>query len=207
MQVGIFQKKYSERIDNDYRTLIGNIIKITGSIQNKIIAVSSLYPNEGKTTTITNLALFLARDGFKTLLIDADLRMPSLQRLFETKTKFGLYDFCTGICSDNECIVRDIVSNLDIITAGNHKTITDEMLSLNFQTNRINSIKSDYDFILIDMPPIKLYKDIVCFKKIIQGIIFVSKKEMQVCSDEITNCLEWLKIENIEVIGYVINSV
>ena len=89
-------------ISESYRSLRSNLLFSYKEKENKVIVVSSTGPGEGKTTTISNLAITYANMGKKTLLVDADLRKPVLHKMFKNTTNKGLTNFLSGSEQDIE---------------------------------------------------------------------------------------------------------
>lgn len=109
--------------------LAKNVTFTTGYTKKNIIAISSINPSEGKSTIVALLAMQLAKDGFSILLIDSDLRNPTLQKLFKINYPTGYSDVCANKCKIEDAIVRQVETNLDILFGGYVPPNIDELLS------------------------------------------------------------------------------
>ena len=121
----------------------------------KTLLISSALPSEGKSTVNANLAVVYAQQGKKVLLVDADLRRPTVATTFgDTGNKIGL----TSYLSDNKKEITDVIKatgiqNLDIITAGPIPPNPSELLGSGRMSELIDSLRSVYDLVIFDVPP------------------------------------------------------
>ena len=152
---------------------------VLSRLENKaeVICVTSSAPAEGKTTISINLSFSLGQLE-KVLLIDADLRRPSIGRRFEVApSRPGLADLLSGRFSIEECIVRDKKSGVDIIPAGIRPEDPQRLLgSVQFQ-NTIKELKSKYDRIIIDTPPVQAVSDVLVISKLACSLLYVVRAE------------------------------
>lgn len=163
-------------ISEAYRTLRTSLTYVDNS-DCKIFLVSSPGPGEGKTTTVANLAITYANMGKKTLLIDADLRKPVLHKMFkrdEALTNIGL----SNILTDNQKNIDDIfygsgIDNLSIISSGAIPPNPSELLSSENMNLFLEKIKSKFDIILFDTPPLIAVTDAFIVAKHIDKFLLV----------------------------------
>ena len=154
-----------------YRTLRTNVQFARRERGGKVLVVTSPTLQEGKTTTIVNLALTMAQSGQKTLLVGANLRRPSIHRFFGTEREPGLSDILVGNARWRDCIrtVADILmgrfemedimaapglDNLHIIEAGPIPANPSELLSTSAMADFLHAVSAEYDIVLIDTPPV-----------------------------------------------------
>jgi len=173
-----------------YRTLRTNIQFARMERSGKVLVVSSPTLQEGKTTTIVNLALTMAQSGQKTLLIGANMRRPSIHRFFGIEREPGLSNILVGSAQWRDCIrtVADILmgrfemedimaapglDNLHIIEAGPVPANPSELLSTPAMTGFLHSVRDVYDVILVDTPPILPVTDSAIVASQADGVVIV----------------------------------
>ena len=166
-------RKFSESI----RTLRTSFLLAQGQRVNQVIGVISSQPNEGKSTTATNIAFSLAQIE-KTILIDADMRKPSLAKNFNiSKDKPGLAQLLTGEANITDCITVDKVSGAHIMACGPTPKNAQELLSSKRFKQLLASLRQSYDRIVIDTPPIQAVSDALIVSLHTDAIIYVIKSE------------------------------
>lgn len=143
-----------------YNALTANI-RLSGQ-DNKVICVTSVQPNEGKSTTSTHLAITFADAGYKTLLIDCDMRNSIMSGTFKANGKFwGLSNYLAGEAELIDSLCETNVPNLSVIASGSVPPNPTTLLqSVNF-ANMIKVLRKYYDYIIVDTPPIGLVVDAV----------------------------------------------
>ena len=173
-----------------YRTLRTNIQFTRLEKQGKILVVTSPTLQEGKTTTIVNLALTMAQNGQRTLLIGANLRRPSIHRFFGIEREPGLSDVLVGNARWRDCIrtVADILmgrfemedimaspglDNLHILESGPIPANPSELLSTPAMAQLLTEVREDYDVVLIDTPPVLPVTDSAIVAAQVDGVILV----------------------------------
>ncbi|MEX1276499.1 MAG: polysaccharide biosynthesis tyrosine autokinase, partial [Bacteroidota bacterium] len=120
----------------------------------QVLLVTSPNPAEGKSTTVSNLAIAFAQTGKKTLLIDTDLRKPSIHTEFGLKTEPGICDLLFGNTREQEAIQHSVVEHLDILCCGTIPPNPAEILGSQKMRDFLTAMKKKYDFILLDSPPV-----------------------------------------------------
>jgi len=173
-----------------YRTLRTNVQFARMERAGKVIVVTSPTLQEGKTTTIVNLALTLAQSGQRTLLVGANLRRPSIHRFFGIEREPGLADILVGSVAWRDCIrtVADILmgrfemedimaapglDNLHIIEAGPIPANPSELLSTPAMAAFLRAVRDEYDVVLIDTPPVLPVTDSAIVASQADGVILV----------------------------------
>lgn len=142
----------------------------------RVIAITSVQPGEGKSTTSSNLAISFANAGFKTILIDADTRNSVLSGTFKATGKVnGLTGYLSGNAYLSEAICETNVPNLSIIPAGKTAPNPTTLLQNSNFTSMIDSLKEYYDYIIIDTPPIGLVIDAAIIAQKCDGTIIVTE--------------------------------
>jgi uncharacterized protein involved in exopolysaccharide biosynthesis/Mrp family chromosome partitioning ATPase len=173
-----------------YRTLRTNIQFERMERGGKVLVVTSPTLQEGKTTTIVNLALTMAQNGQKTLLVGGNMRRPSIYRFFGIEREPGLSDILVGNANWRDCVrgVADILmgrfemedvmaapglDNLHIIEAGPIPANPSELLSTAAMTEFLRAVAAEYDIVLIDTPPILPVTDSAIVAGKADGVLLV----------------------------------
>ncbi|MFT5807260.1 MAG: succinoglycan biosynthesis transport protein ExoP, partial [Moritella dasanensis] len=166
-------RQFSESI----RTLRTSFLLAQGQQVNQVIGIISSQPNEGKSTTATNIAFSLAQIE-KTILIDADMRKPSLASNFNIpKDKPGLAQLIRGEANLSDCITVDKASGTHIMTCGPTPKNAQELLSSKRFKLLLENLRQSYDRIVIDTPPIQAVSDSLIISLHTDAIIYVIKSE------------------------------
>lgn len=136
-----------------YKTLRTNIEQITSIDNIKTILITSSISGEGKSTVAGNLAISLSKNNHKVLVIDCDLRKPSLHNKFNIENEYGVGEVLLG---DNELksSIKKIDSRLSVLTAGKIKNGTAELFATENMKLLLEEVRITYDYIIIDSAPI-----------------------------------------------------
>lgn len=155
-----------------YRTLRTNIMMRDFDQKIKVINVVSSGAQEGKSTTIVNLGVVYAQLNKKVLIIDMDLRIPTIHKKLQIRNKKGLTNLVAGQATKEE-VVFEYGTNLDVITSGSKIPFASEFVQSQALKNIIESLKKEYDVILIDCPPIGVVSDGTIISDFCDGTILV----------------------------------
>lgn len=151
------------------------LLDLTGN--KKVIMVTSSVPKEGKTTVSINLAFAMGQMG-KTLLIDADLRKPSVARRFGLPGfQPGLTNLVAGTHQLDECLCNDTASNIDVITAGSSSPNPQELLLSDAFKTTIAKLKENYNHIIIDTAPTQAVSDAIIVSDACDSLLYVVKAD------------------------------
>lgn len=143
-----------------FRTMRATLALISGRDKNRVFLITSAIPGEGKTFTSTNFAATLAQQNLRTLLIDADLRKPSVSKLvFDENRKPGLSEVLLGQCTADQAILPTEIPNLSIMPAGGIAPNPSELLAHGHLRELVESLKGSYDRIVIDSSPVLAVRD------------------------------------------------
>jgi len=145
----------------------------------RIITITSAQPLEGKTTTAVNIALALAIGGARVLLIDADMRRPSLHKALRLPNDKGLSDLLMGQARMREVVQRTGDPNLLIVTAGRTPSNPSELLASDRMKAFVQQLRvGPFDWVIIDSPPVLAVTDAVILAPLVSGVTFVLGAEM-----------------------------
>lgn len=139
----------------------------------KTVLITSTTPGEGKTTTLCNLAAAMAMDGYKTLIVDCDMRKPRVHKAFSISNRKGLADQLLNEQPFDENIQHIEMLNVDVLTAGKIPANPSELLNTKAMMQLVQHFKETYDYIFFDTPPVAPVTDAVVMSKYIDGIILV----------------------------------
>lgn len=193
-------------VSESYRALRTNIDFSSIDENLQVIMVSSAGPGEGKSTTVANLAVAYAQSERKTLLIDADLRKPTVHHTFSISNRWGLSSVISKQCTIEEVIQALDIPNLSIITSGVIPPNPAEMLGSNRMTAIIQHLKTQYDVILIDTPPLLAVTDAQIVASKCDGAILVVDQG-RVKRDIGKKAIQNLQAVNARILGVVLNNV
>lgn len=136
-----------------YKSLRTNIKYASIDKKLQTIVITSSQPSEGKSTVAGNLAYTLSQDGAKVLLMDCDLRKPTIHKKLELTNEKGLTDFLVDKC-DLKFAIHEVADNLFVIPAGSRPPNPAEIVGSRAMEEFLNDLKRDYDYIIIDTPPV-----------------------------------------------------
>lgn len=154
-----------------FRTLRTNIQFANVENDVKIILVTSAAPGEGKSTVLSNLAVAMAQNGKKVLVLDCDLRKPVQHHIFELHNGMGLTHLLLNKATLDEVIRPTSVENLQIITAGLIPPNPSELLGSKKFGTLLAELSGQYDRILVDSPPAGAVTDSVILSRLVDGVI------------------------------------
>lgn len=171
-----------------------------------VVGITSSMRGEGKSTTAINLAYVLAESGKKVLLIDGDLRIPSIAKKLKMKKTEGLTDLLMSYSSE---YIKEFdfqhYNNWYIITSGDLPPNPSELLGSSRMGKLLANLRELFDFIIIDLPPVNLVSDALAISKYISGMILVIR-EGHTEKAELDSCVRQLKLSNVNVLGCVMNE-
>ena len=155
-----------------YRSLRTNILMRQFDKDMQVINVISTSASEGKSTTILNLGVVFSQLGKKTLVIDLDLRLPTVHKKMKVKNKVGVTDVVTRNARFSDSLIQ-YAENLDLITSGTKIPYAAEFLQSEILQEFISGLREIYDVILIDCPPVGLVTDGIIVSNYCDGTLLV----------------------------------
>ena len=193
-------------ISEQYRTIRTNIQFSMVDSQFKTLVVTSSGPGEGKSTTSANLAVVFANSGIRVLLVDADLRKPTVAKTFALSNHQGF----STLLTDREAHVTQLaqpsgVENLSVLTSGPKPPNPSEMLGSIRMGQVMEQLRESYDLIIFDMPPVVAVTDAQIMSALVDGTILVVREG---ASDKraIIKAQQLLDMVNANLLGVVYNG-
>lgn len=172
----------------------------------KVIQFTSTLPSEGKSTFISNLAYLLGQKGKKIILLDLDLRKPKMNRVFNVANRNGVTDYLAGKIKLEEAINFSDELGIHFMTAGEKTSSVINVLEAKKLKDLIALLREEYDYVLLDTPPVISVADALYVSKFADGVIFVvaqGRAKKTLVKEAITE----LKNHNVHIIGIVLNQV
>lgn len=170
------------------------------------IMVTSAYPQDGKTTITANLALMFAISEAKVILVDADIRKGRVAKYFKRKSTPGLSDYLSGQNTLEEVIHQtDVDKNLSFISCGTHSPHPYELLESDEMKDLLKELRSRYDYVIIDTPPVLLLSDALALAPVTDGATIVCRHNVSYISD-IERAIKTLTFAKANVLGVIVND-
>lgn len=188
-----------------YKALRTNVMFSMPGVGCKCVGVTSSVPSEGKSTTAINLAISLSQIGKRVLLVDADMRIPSVAGRVNIKGTPGLSDFLVG-----EAKIDDAVRNVDeykihVLPAGKIPPEPTSLLEAKQLEHLFSALRKIYDFVIVDLPPVNSVPDAAILARYIDGYL-LTVREKVTKHKEVVETLKQLKLANANIIGFVCNG-
>ena len=163
------------RFAEAFRTIKVSIDVFALAQRNKTVGITSTLPNEGKSTVAANLARLIAHAGGKAILVDGDLRNPSLTKALSPEAEIGLLEVLSGKRSLTEAIWTDTATSLAFLpmVAKARLSHSNEILASAAMKQLVDGLREVYDYILIDLPPLTPVVDVRATTQIIDSYLFV----------------------------------
>ena len=189
-----------------YRLLRANIrFTIPSDVKCPVIGVTSSVRGEGKSTTAVNLSYVLASKGHKVLLIDGDLRIPSIAKKMGVNSTPGLTDLLIGSSADIASWKSDVHKNWYVLPSGEIPPNPSELLGSKRMENVLNALREHFDYIVIDLPPVNVVSDAMSVSGFLTGAIIVVREGFTSKRD-LDRCMRQISLSDINVLGYVMNE-
>jgi len=169
------------------------------------ILVTSSVPQDGKTMTCVNLSIVLAQQGKRVLLLDADMRRPTVHRVFGLSGQLGLSNILTGGADMNDAIQATVQPNLFVIGAGPAPPHPSELLSSSLMLDLLRKWRNDYDHIIVDSPPVISVTDPVLLSVQMDAVLLVVRSG-QTTATHVRRTRDLLQSVKANLLGIVVNA-
>lgn len=187
-----------------FRTLRTNVNYMQLSKKIRTLQITSSMPKEGKSMIIANLAVAMAQEKKKILLMDCDLRKPSIHNIFGITNSYGITSILTGELDVHQVIIKTKQLNLDVITSGPIPPNPSELLAMERAKQLIEQLKEEYDTILFDSPPVLPVTDGQILAKYADAVVMIIKLG-STQSESVKQAKYMLEHVNARLIGVVLN--
>lgn len=187
---------------------IHSTLKLNEESRNaKVIITTSTIPSEGKSFISTNLAFTFANHGEKTLVIDADLRMPNVGKSLDIANRKGLIQVLSqDSISLDEAIQKDIVPGMDILVTGGRSKNPTQLLSSERFEEMLHELRNRYDKIIIDTPPLAPVSDALNILPLADGVVYVIRFNLVKRKTAAMN-IRRIRESNVPILGAVMNNI
>ncbi|KLU40128.1 MAG: CpsD/CapB family tyrosine-protein kinase [Limnochordia bacterium] len=189
-----------------FRTLRTNLQFTSPDRQLRVILVTSAAPGEGKSTISSNLAVAFSQAGLRTLLLDCDLRKPTVHKIVGLHNSPGLTSLLVGEVK-REDVVKDVgVPNLSVIPSGPVPPNPVELLGSQAMRNVLNAVREEFDMVVVDAPPIVAVTDAAVLCPLVDGVL-LTVAAGEVPRELAQHARSLLENANANVLGVVLNRI
>jgi capsular exopolysaccharide synthesis family protein len=203
----VTQARPQSQMAESYRALRTSLLLSSLGSPPKVILVTSAMPQEGKTTTSINCAIVLAQKGTRVLLMDADLRRPGIHKALGMGPRSGLSNILTGSADAQQAVTRSpLIPSLFVLPAGTPPPNPAELLASVNMRDLIDSLRNDYDHIVIDTPPTLSVTDAVVLSTRADAVVLVIRSG-RTTKQALRRARELLTRVNAKVTGVLLNAV
>lgn len=194
-------------ISDQFRTIRTNIKFLKGEKQYRVFLITSPGRGEGKSTTTANLAVSMAQQKEKVLLIDANLREPTIHTIFKVSNEVGLTNVLTGKAMLNDVIDQTGIGKLAVMTSGqmlNNRNPA-ELMGSDVMTNILNDVSQTYDIVLIDSPTVLRSTETRVLANQCDGVVLVLNRGKTVL-EKAEEARKVLELSQATLVGAIINE-
>jgi|SRR5690625_240611 len=195
----------NSKISEEFRTIRTNIKFLAGRKEKNIILITSPDSSEGKSMIAANLAVSIAQQKEKILLIDANLRHPVIHNMFTIRNRIGLTDLLTNKATFYEAVYQTHIGRLDILTSGTTELNPTELLESTRMTELLNKVENYYSMVIIDSPPIIKSTETRVLANQCDGVILVVNRK-RTKLEKIAESRKLLELVDAKIIGSIINE-
>lgn len=171
-----------------------------------VVGVTSTVSSEGKSMTACNLAYSLAEAGKKTLLMDGDLRLPTVAAKLELQSSPGLSNLLISDVDHRNVIHPCIaIEGMDVLCAGDVTPNPSELLGSERMAQLIRELSRSYEYIIVDLPPVTVVSDALVMAKLLHGVVMVVRNGV-VEQRALADAMRQMKLVDLRVLGFVYNG-
>lgn len=202
--VSVFSKQ--SIVVEQLRSIRASVSYISEIQQVKTILFSSAEVDEGKSTMVANLAVLYAERGSNVLLVDADLRNPTIQRAFHLSNEIGLSNWLGEKIRSIEDIIQSTgVKDLSVVTSGNLDVSSTSLLDSSKMNEFLDYVKAQYDFVLIDTTPMTAVSDAQVLSTKVDGTLLVVRENIT-RKKALGKAIQLLQLSGSNLLGTIYNG-
>ncbi len=203
----VLTEKTDFSVTEAFKAARTNLIFTVQNHKGNRLIVTSAAPNEGKSTNCCNLGITLAEMHSRVLIMDCDLRKPVIHKFFDKQCVPGLSEYLAGLKDDfTEVVQNTAYPELNILCGGTIPPNPAELLSSSKMSVLLDSLCQEYDYILLDTPPVNLVADAIALSALSDGVIYVIRQG-KTTHPELMHALASFKFANAKVLGIFLNGV
>ena len=196
-----------------YKLLRTNLLfSFSGSSECRIIGITSSFSSEGKSLTSVNLAYTMAESRRSVLLIEGDMRLPTLNKRLSLHASPGLSNLLVGMTTAGEAVQsfraegeEDSSVSLDVLVAGDIPPNPSELLGSERMQSLLEVLRQHYDFIILDLPPVTAVTDALVACKLVDGMVVVVRSDHAV-RGALAETIRQLRLVDAHILGFVFNG-
>lgn len=194
------------RVIETYKSIRTSLLFTLSAGNDNAVLITSAEPNSGKSVTSANLALSFAQTGVKVLLIDCDMRNASQQKIFSQENTVGLSNVLGGMSTFEDTVKREVKENLDLLTAGQVPPNPSELLGSDNMKALLDKVKSQYEYVFMDCPPVELVSDTSSLLLIAPQVIVIARQNHAIY-EEVMHTVESIKSVGGKILGAILTDV
>jgi capsular exopolysaccharide synthesis family protein len=192
-------------ISEHFRTIRTNINFLSEKRKSKIFLLTSPRKGEGKSTTTANLAVTMAQQKERVLVIDANLREPRLHSIFKIENNIGLTNVLTNKAIFEDAVYKTEIGELEILTSGSTSFNPAELLGNNMMKDLLNKISDCYDIVLIDSPSVLKSTETRVLANQCDGVVLVLSKGVTPL-EEVEEAKKVIEFAHARLVGAILNE-
>jgi len=187
-----------------YKLLRTNLLfSLPGTKKCRLVGITSSTRHEGKSTTSINIAYTLAETGKKVLLIDGDMRLPSIAKKLGLKGSPGLSNILVGMGEMEIPIFKTgVLDNWFWLPAGDIPPNPSELIGSHYMKDLLETLADNFDFIILDLPPVGLISDALAVSPYLDGMLVIVREDYTARKD-LNYTIRQLKLSNAKILGFV----
>ena len=185
-----------------YKALRTNVMFSLPGVGCKCVGITSPTPGDGKSTTAANLAISLAQIGKRVLLVDCDMRLPTVASNFRIAPIPGLSDFLVGQAKIEDCVRGSEAFGISVMPAGNIPPDPTGLLEARQIEHLFSAFRKIYDYVIVDLPPVTSVPDAAILSRYLDGYL-LAVREKQTRHRDVVQMLKQLQIADSKLLGFV----
>jgi len=190
-----------------FRALRTSVLLSRAGGEARVVLVTSCVPGEGKSTVSVNLAISYAQHGRRTIIVESDMRRPTMPQVLDVNNTYGLSNVLSGDKTFQECVHKGVCTPmLDVLPAGPRPPMPAELLGSAVFDKLLESLAEEYDTVLIDSPPALLLTDAVSIATKTDVVVWVARAGV-VTRPQLARAAQLIERHAIPVIGFALNCI